>query len=263
MEFEPKMLPVDFVVNGKYMGSYFLSQLIEIDSTRVAIDKLTANPEDNEEPNITGGYILAMEPYPAEPEGNTFTTSRGVRFQSDAPVFASDKPGKKLGTQEQKDYIFGYLQKVEDALYGEGMKDQNGVPYSAYMDLKSSADYWWIQEYTINSDAFVTDSTRLYKKRSGKLYWGPLWDFDMSTYSGFPGEGFNNSDMPWLDYMRAFDPEYQKVLKEEWARFSDITDEIVRENGITTSIGKKPGSPGKIIINYGEMRMRIPEASMI
>ena len=97
MEFEPKMLPVDFVVNGKYMGSYFLSQLIEIDPTRVAIDKLAA--EDINEPEVTGGYLLAMEPYPAEPEGNTFTTSRGVRFQSDAPVFASDNPNKKLGTQ--------------------------------------------------------------------------------------------------------------------------------------------------------------------
>lgn len=230
LEYEMKMLPVDFVVNGNYMGNYLLSQTIRIDKTRVEIDELTS--EDIGEPNVTGGYLLAMSPYPTEPEANTFTTSRGVRFQSDNPVFASNDPSETLGEPEQRDYIFDYLQKVEDALYGDDLKDQNGVPYSDYMDLKSSADYWWVQEFTANSDAFVTDSTHLYKKRSGKLYWGPLWDFDMSTYTGFPGEGFGSADMPWLDYMRAYDPAYQKILKEEWSRFSAITEDITKEGGI-------------------------------
>ena len=230
MEFVPKMLPVDFVVNGKYMGSYVLSEQIRIDPARVNIDELT--PEAIDDTNVTGGYLLAMEPYPDVPEDNTYTTTRGVRFQSDNPVFASDDPEDELGAPEQKEYIFNYLQRVEDAIYGEGMKDSEGTPYSELLDLKSSADYWWIQEYTINSDAFITDSTRLYKKRSGKLYWGPLWDFDMSCFSGFPGEGFESSEMSWLDYMRAFDPEYQSVLREEWKKLSAITEDITKTNGI-------------------------------
>ena len=42
---------------------------------------------------------------------------------------------------------------------------------AALLDLKSAADYWLVQEFTINFDAFKTSSNYLYKKRDGKLYW--------------------------------------------------------------------------------------------
>lgn len=60
LDYTPKMLPVDLVINGEYAGSYFLSETVRIGSSRVDIDELT--PEDNTEPNISGGYLLALKP---------------------------------------------------------------------------------------------------------------------------------------------------------------------------------------------------------
>ena len=230
MEFTPRMLPVDLVVNGKYMGTYMLGEHIRVEKNRVNIDELT--PSDTGDPEITGGYLLAMAPYPTEPEGNTFETARGIRFQGENPVFESDDPDDELGAPEQKTYISDYIQNLEDAIYNKGMKDAKGNHYSKYMDLKSAADYWWIQEVTINADAFITPSTYLFKKRNGKLFWGPLWDFDQTCFPGYDGDSFGVADMPWLDYMRAYDPKYQKTLKEEWKKLSAVIDEIVRPGGV-------------------------------
>ena len=76
-----------------------------------------------------------------------------------------------------------------------------------------------IQEFTINYDAYKTSSNYLYKKQDGKLYWGPLWDFDLMLYMVDVDEpeqikGFNQSlPFPWLDNLRSNDPEFIKLLK--------------------------------------------------
>ena len=171
MEYTPKMLPVDLVIDGKYMGSYYLSELVRIGKNRVDIDELT--PDDNEEPNITGGYLLAIEPAwstkPAHPE-NTVTTSRNESFSFESPEFYSEDEDDVLGTEQQKEYIENYLKETEEAIFGQDFKNSDGVSYTEYLDAQSAADFWWLQEFTINRDAVTTSSNYLYKKRDGKLY---------------------------------------------------------------------------------------------
>ena len=136
MEYTPKMLPVDLVIDGKYMGSYYLSELVRIGKNRVDIDELT--PDDNEEPNITGGYLLAIEPNlsvkPA-PEQNTVTTERGEAFSFESPEFYSEDDDDILGTAQQKDYIKEYLNETEEAIFGENFKNSNGISYTEYLDV--------------------------------------------------------------------------------------------------------------------------------
>ena len=234
MEYTPKMLPVDLVIDGKYMGSYYLSELVRIGKNRVDIDELT--PDDNEEPNITGGYLLAIEPNlsvkPA-PEQNTVTTERGEAFSFESPEFYSEDDDDILGTAQQKDYIKEYLNETEEAIFGEDFKNSNGVPYTEYLDVQSAADFWWLQEFTVNSDAFTTSSNYLYKKRDGKLYFGPVWDFDYSmglldseTYS------FNQSHYSWLTYLRAYNSDYQQLLEDRWKVLNSIITDIVKEGGM-------------------------------
>ncbi len=46
------------------------------------------------------------------------------------------------------------------------------------MYIDAAIDYYCVQETSSNGDAYNSSSTYLYKKRNGKLFWGPLWDFD-------------------------------------------------------------------------------------
>ena len=103
------------------------------------------------------------------------------------------------------------------------------------MDIESAAKYWWIQEFSTNGDAFVTSSTYLYKARNGKLYWGPLWDFDLALSNMETDTVFNNTQMPWLDHLRAYEPDYQKVLRDEWDRFDKILKDVTKKDGVLDS----------------------------
>ena len=231
LEFTPQFVNVDFVVNGEYQGSYVLAQQVRVSKTRVNIDELT--PEDNEEPNVTGGYLLSLEPYADEAEENVFLTDHYVRFLSKSPEFTEDEDG----TPEQRAYIADFLQKTENAIYGEDFCDENGVHYSEYMDVTSAAKYWLVNVIFKNSDAFVTPSTYLYKKRDtdteiGKLYWGPLWDFDLAYPDDGTEDDFNFAGMEWLDYLRANDPTFQAALKEEWQKLDPIITDIVKDGGV-------------------------------
>ena len=116
------------------------------------------------------------------------------------------------------------------------MADEDGAPYSTYMDLKSAADYWWVQEFTVNSDAFATPSTYLYKKRNGKLCWGPLWDFDNSFPNWMETNEFeslsNTAPMKWLDRMRAHDADFQAQLRSTWRKLDEVVKGITEEGGV-------------------------------
>ncbi len=68
---------------------------------------------------------------------------------------------------------------------------------------------------------------------NGKLYWGPLWDFDFTMGLLYPEtEGFNQSYMPWLSYLREYDPAYQQMLRDRWEVLDGILEEILRDGGV-------------------------------
>ena len=227
LAFTPKCLPVDLVVNGEYYGSYLLSEQVRIGKKRVDIDELTE--EDISDPERTGGYLLFMNPLWDEPLENVYITDRMVRFGCDSPRFTEGEAGQ----DEQKAYITGYIQNTEDAVFDPDFCDEDGTSYSDYMDITAAVRYWWIQEYSNNYDGMKTTSTYLYKERGGKLYWGPLWDFDLALGGGNDNiDGFCNCPMLWLDHLRAFEPGYQQALEASWKGLDLILDRVLEKDGI-------------------------------
>ncbi len=223
LSYTPQSVPVDLVVNGEYRGSYVLSEQVRIGKSRIEIDEL--KEEDIAEPEVSGGYLVCLNPDYDEAAENIFITNRMVRFGNEEPQFSEGENG----VPEQKAYITSYLQETEDVIFAD---DEDKRP-ADYMDMRSAADYWWIQEFSGNHDAFITGSTYLYKERGGKLYWGPLWDFDLSLGDGLDAvDGFAHRNMIWLDHLRAYDPEYQQLLYERWKVLEPVIADLVREGGV-------------------------------
>ena len=207
LEYTPKMVPADLYVNGSYMGSYVLAEHIRIGKNRVNIG-------DN-------GFLLSMEPYEEEPEENVFATSRGERFLSEDPDFTETPAG------DRKAFLADFLQKTEDAIFSGAAAE--------YMDLRSAAKYWWIEQFYINGDGAYTPSTYLYITE-GKLYWGPLWDFDLAPYVGDMGDpesaqGFDTIRTLWIDRLRAFDEGFRQILAEEWNNLAPILEGMAADGG--------------------------------
>ena len=80
-------------------------------------------------------------------------------------------------------------------------KDLNGKHYGEYMDIDAAIDYYWVQEISSNGDAYNSSSTYLYKERNGKLFWGPLWDFDYVAWGNVDTRttGFDKTNATWFE----------------------------------------------------------------
>ncbi len=231
MEFTPKCEFVNVIMNGEYLGSYYLCEQIRVGESRVNIDDLEKDEETKkatDEAVISGGYLLSMCPYGDEP-GQTFTTSQSNTFLIESPSFEG------YLNEAQRDYIVNYVQNTEDAIYGYDFKDASGKSYQEYMDINAAIDYYWMQEISMNGDAFVSTSTYLYKKRNGKLYWGPLWDFDFVAWGATDFysnscTGFSANNSTW--FRRLFDDQifYQKVV-ERWPAFREKLLEACKDGG--------------------------------
>ncbi|MBQ9886446.1 MAG: CotH kinase family protein [Lachnospiraceae bacterium] len=244
MPYTPRCVPVDLFINDKYCGSYVLAETVRIDENRVDIDEVDENASDIDSIDITGGYLIGTEWQMDMTEDEIFRTDRDTIFSYDTPSYELSE-GEEL-TQAQKaqqEYIKAYMNRVEDAVYGKNFKNQNGESVWDLIDMQSFADYWLIQEFTCNPDAFNTPSSYLYKLRDkvesdgtvtpDRLYWGPLWDFDQ-VWGEMKEEGFDNTSMKWLDELKR-DPNFMQLIIERWSVLDKAIEEITKEGGLMDS----------------------------
>ena len=263
MPFTPQMIPVDVVMKGskgsiRYLGNYCLCEVINIGESRVAInDRLERNTETEDkadDPNVTGGYLISMygDMQDDEPLNSVVRTDAGVEFCIHVPSYEGEEESVLTeGEKKQLRYLKEYFQKLENLiLQPDRIDGATHEKIAEMMDLKSLADYWLIQEFSKNGDAFVTDSTYLYKDRNGKLYWGPLWDFDLAWgEQDDSSEGlreyepdiksFNNCPMIWIDSLRENDPQFVELLHSRWELMNSMLTELVKEEGVINQFSRE------------------------
>ncbi|MBQ9851525.1 MAG: CotH kinase family protein [Ruminiclostridium sp.] len=206
LAYTPNSAPVDLYYDGEYRGSYLLCEKTEVGEGRVDIHDLEgdiedANPqvEDLDDcatargttaagkpcqyvtgltapKDISGGYLLEMDfQARAMEEKSWFATTAGCYLVSKSPEYLP---------QEAMAYISGLYQAFEDAVMNGGTHPVTGKDYTEYVDLDSLVKCFLMLELSQDGDAFQS-STYFYKPAGeGKLYAGPLWDFD-SAYGTY------------------------------------------------------------------------------
>ena len=248
LPFTPQSVPADVVMIGfegdsetyrEYLGSYTLSELVDIGKGRINIKEL--DPSDMDPDVISGGYLLAIYNDNQDkdiPVSTYFRLDSGIKMTNKNPEFINEE-GLEEGQRRQREYIREYVQNVDDLIMrSEEITPEIHKQIDSLIDLRSLADYWWVQEFSANSDGFFTGSTYLYKDRGKKLYMGPLWDFDIawlhiSDKKKRTSLGFNITDFKWTDALREKDPLFVDLLKDRWndpdtgmdKRLREITDQ--------------------------------------
>ena len=160
LQFTPRCRFIDVIMNGSFRGNYYICDQLEIKKGR--IDIKIAN--DEKDPNITGGYLIEFDKRAAEEEEKYFLTEKGLVGQIKEPD--SDEISK-----EEENYIKLYLNKMEKNVYLGNFQ---------YLDLPSFYRYFIMQEFSGDIDT-VLSSFHLTKRRGDeKLYFGPVWDYDIS-----------------------------------------------------------------------------------
>lgn len=171
--FTPSVTFVDVVLNGENLGSYMLTDQVEVKTKRVPVteQELTTSLSD---PEITGGYLIEVDGF-ADSEISWFQTTKGMKVTIKYPK--DDEINS-----DQTSYISNYTQQMEDALFSANYTDAE-LGWRKYIDESSMVDWYIACELFGNSDAWW--STYMYKERDSVFKFGPLWDFDIA---------FNNDD---------------------------------------------------------------------
>lgn len=210
---------VDLVLNDKYLGTYQISDQMEVRDKRVEITEqeegLTAND------NISGGYFLEVD---------GFATSEPVYFKTNKGITITIKsPDEEIISKDQINYIRNYINKFETALFSQNFTDAE-QGYRQYVDESTLASWYIASELTANVDCFW--STYIYKdKDDPKIYWGPLWDYDIAfnncvragdvTNALMTSRGFG-SDLTKIWIVKMWnDPWFANLINNKWKEVVD------------------------------------------
>ncbi|HZV69455.1 MAG TPA: CotH kinase family protein [Saprospiraceae bacterium] len=168
---------IELFLNGDYQGVYCLEEKIKRDKNRVDIAKL--NPADTLGDQVTGGYIIKVDR--DDGDGTYFVSNYfGTDQVNEVRIVYEDPKGQDLHPL-QKAYIQDFFHGFEAALYGANFTDEH-IGYRKYVDVPSLVDFFLINEFGHNVDAYRL-STFMYKDRNSKdslFHFGPLWDFNLA-----------------------------------------------------------------------------------
>ena len=215
MSWNPSQEPVEVVLNGQYIGLYFLTEKICIAKSRVNITEQEENETDPDK--VTGGWLLEIDNYN---EPNKITIVDGNQHQ----IWFTPHSPENL-SQVQRNYITQFLNSANTAIFTQ---DKSDCTWEQYIDVESLAIFYIIQEIVDNIEAF-SGSCYMHKERGDntKLVFGPLWDFGCFYYRGKDGYEFNEfiyenvpsfSAVKWIDEIVKF-PHFKERVRYHWKHF--------------------------------------------
>ena len=207
MTYTPDARPLEVVLNGDYIGLYFLTEHIRVDKDRVNIVEQDDEETDNEK--ITGGWLVEIDNYDDDPH---ITIKEGGK----TTMWITYKTPEVLSPQQEQ-YLIEQMKLIDNLVYG----DKNSDELWNYLDMDALAKFYIVQELTDNYESFH-GSCYLHKElgENEKWYFGPVWDFgssfnrDKSQYM-YQGDVWHNH---WIPEICKF-PAFMNRVKEIWNEF--------------------------------------------
>lgn len=164
MEWTPDFRPVEVVLNGDYIGLYFLTETIRIDKNRVNIYE----QEDQETaPDLVkGGWLVEVDNYKDDCQITIRENERwNLTLRYHSPEDLSDV---------QLQWLTAEFEALNRAIYSA---DKTSTDWEKYIDVESMARFFIVQEVMDNPDGFH-GSFYLHKDLKDDAKWvaGPIWD---------------------------------------------------------------------------------------
>ena len=257
MRWTPRMVPVELMLNGQYMGLYFLTEHVRIASNRVKI-KEQADKETHVD-SISGGWLVEIDNY--RTENNIEFNEGNGQF-----VMVSLREPEVLSPIQRR-YLESQIGALNEALYAP-----SSTQLEQLLDIREAAKYYLVQEIMEDCESYH-GSCFLYKDRDSlgvadQWKFGPVWDF---------GNAYNRQQERWI-YDGPIWPQYwigqlaswpvfQQAVKEEWWVFyhrlkDSVADQVSSLASAITQAAKKDAEVWNGTQNYcnnSDMRQKKEE----
>lgn len=196
---------VDVYFNGKYHGNYVLTEKITLGSNRIDVD-----------PNVGGLFEIEM----------TYRHSDCtwcIDLPSGVHVMYKEPDEDEYGTEWKERMLTKFrslFTKADISITSRGYEY-----YSRYIDVDSFIDWYIVNEFVKNYDSGFTTSCYCYVKEDGKIYMGPVWDYDtcmgnQAAATCVETEGYHVGTSPWYDAL-LHDEDFFRMLCERWSFLID------------------------------------------
>ncbi len=247
----PRVAMVELYVNldnsplseDDYQGVYQVVETIKNQQDRLNLQQL--EPDDLTMPALAGGYIFKSE-WLASEEPLVACPNGRANCWSDLEVVDPNPIAP-----EQMSYLTNLVTAFDDAIHFSPPSDPNSG-YPAHIDEASFVDQVIIHELGRNMDGYCR-SQYFYKDREGKIFAGPLWDYDLYAGVGMSGYGYPNLETSgwqyesnstrmtsdWFPTLLA-DQAFRTKIRARWAelRNGPLSDQALRDrvNGLTAGL---------------------------
>jgi uncharacterized repeat protein (TIGR02543 family) len=188
-------VPVEVVLNGQHIGSYTLTEQVQVGKGRVDID------------DRQGWFVELDSYYDEDPK------FRSTHYQ--LPVMI--KSPEDLSDAEY-DFVRADINALDEALHSDSFPASG---YCEMIDMDTFVDFLLVNEIVGNGELGHPKSAYMYKDKNGKISMGPLWDFDWAfnynpdTKLYFTSYEYHSGKHPF--FLRLFDdPVFTAKYKERW-----------------------------------------------
>lgn len=210
---------VDVVVNGKYAGTWVLTEKIQIHEERIDV------PDEI-------GVLFEIEMVYRH-TCDTCIVLYENRHDHSNSVHLCLKTYKGVDIDEMdqraKDAAIAELQPFFDGLNNAFTREKTLDAISKYIDVDSFINWYLLNELTRNYDSQFVTSCYCYIDETDRLYMGPVWDFDTCYGTQDPQiDGYRVKNAPW--YSQLFEcEEYVRLTCERWTELqsSGLIDAFV------------------------------------
>lgn len=209
---------VDVVVNGTYKGTWVLTEKIQLHESRIDV------PEDEStlfeiEMVYRHSCDLCIVMYKNERNNDNSVHLKILEYKG-TDVEDMDQRTRANALEELKPFF----EKLTTTLQNPRSTLSQ---LSKYIDVDSFVNWYLLNELTRNYDSMFVTSCYCYFDENGKIYMGPVWDYD--TCYGIQYEqtdGYWITQAPWYDWLFENDKFVERVQK----RWTEI-----RNNGLIAS----------------------------
>ena len=257
MRWTPRMVPVELMLHGQYMGLYFLTEHVRIASNRVKI-KEQADKETHAD-SISGGWLVEIDNY--RTENNIEFNEGNGQF-----VMVSLREPEVLSPIQRR-YLESQIGALNEALYAP-----SSTQLEQLLDIREAAKYYLVQEIMEDCESYH-GSCFLYKDRDSlgvadQWKFGPVWDFGNAYNRQQERWIYDGPTWPqyWIGQLASW-PVFQQAVREEWWVFyhrlkDSVADQVSSLASAITQAAKKDAEVWNGTQNYcnnSDMRQKKEE----